>query len=112
LIEVLLVIRAVQAKATAIQMLRAVDRFRLGVTSKAEAEASLRALKLTPEDEACSAVVGTCQGIGVVLSNQPQLPRGDIAYFLENAVGKISIVRPTYVVGNFTSTRIDLDLEE
>jgi len=101
LLEVVLVIRAVQAKATAIRLLQVVDRFRLGVTSKTEAEASLRALKLDPEDEACSAVVGPCEGIGFELSNQLLLPRGDIAFILEYAIGKISVFRPTYLVGNF-----------
>lgn len=101
LLQAALVPRAFKAKATAIQLLQTVDRFRLGVTSKAEAEASLRALKLTTEDEACSAVVGRCEGIGFEVSNQLQLPRGDIAYLLEFAIGKASLFRPTYLVGNF-----------
>jgi hypothetical protein len=100
-IEVVLVIKAIRARATAIQMLRAVDLFRLGATSKTEAETKLRELKLTPEDEACSAPPGSCEGIGVVLANYPQMSRGSIASVLGVAASEISVFRPTSLVGNF-----------
>jgi hypothetical protein len=99
LMQVVLVIKAIRARATAIQMLRAVDLFRLGVTSKAEAEIKLRELKLTTEDEACSAAPDPCAGIGVVLANHP-LSRGSLASVLAG-VSVISVFRPTSLVANF-----------
>lgn len=100
--EIASAIRALRTRTTALQMLRAVDHFRLGATSKAEAESRLVKLGVTPEDEACSAPAGSCEGIEIVLSNYPRLPlNGDIAGIVDYGIGKISIFRPTYVVGNF-----------
>lgn len=83
-------------------MLRAFDGFRLGATSKTEAESRLVELGLAPEDEACSAPVGSCEGIGIVLSNYPEMRhKGDTAFLMDYVVGEISIFRPTHVVGNF-----------
>jgi hypothetical protein len=100
-LEIASAIKVLRARALALQMLKTVDRFRLGVTSKAEVESKLLELKLTPEDEACSAPVGSCEGIGVVLSNYPQLPNGNIAGIIDYVLGKIIIFRPTYLIGNF-----------
>lgn len=101
LLEVVSAVTAFRARSTALQMLRAVDQFRLGITTKAEVDTHLRELGLTPEDEGCSAPVGSCEGTGVELANYPQLPRGSTAVLMDLVARTIFVFRPTYLVGNF-----------
>jgi hypothetical protein len=102
LLEVVSVVMAFRARSTALQMLKAVDQFRLGVTTKAEVDTHLRELGLRPEDLACGAPVGSsCDGTGVVIANYPQLPRGNTAALMNLVARAISVFRPTYLVGNF-----------
>jgi hypothetical protein len=82
-------------------MLKVVDQFRLGITTKAEVDTRLRELGLTPEDEACSAAVGSCDGTGVELANYPQLPRGNTSALMDLVARATFVFRPTYLVGNF-----------
>jgi hypothetical protein len=101
LLEVGLGIKALRSKATAIQMLQAIDRFELGTTSKSEAESELRQVGLVPQDEACSSVAGPCDGIGVELANYPESSQSAITGVLDLVVARVSIFRPTYLVGSF-----------
>jgi hypothetical protein len=102
LLEVVSAGKAFLARSTALQMLKAVDQFRLGVTTKAEVDTHLREVGLAPENEGCGAPVGfSCDGTGVVLTNYPQLPRGYTAALMDLVARAIFIFRPTYLVGNF-----------
>lgn len=101
LMELALGVEAVRSKAKALQMLRAMDSFKLGATSRTEVDSELRQLGLIPEDEACSSITGPCNGIGVELANHPESSQRAVASVLEFVAERISVFRPTYVVANF-----------
>jgi hypothetical protein len=101
LMELALGLVAVRSKAKALQMLQTMDSFKLGTTSRTEADSELRQLGLIPQDEACSASTGPCKGIGVELANYPESSQRAVASVLEFVARRISAFRPTYVVANF-----------
>ena len=101
LLEVGLGIEARQSKAKALQMVRTMDNFELGVTSRTKVKSELRQLGLVPEDEPCSSITGPCDGVGVVLANCPESSQSSITRFLDIVIARISIFRPTYLVANF-----------
>ena len=102
-----LYLKARSSRRQAMRMLQTVDGFRLGLTSKAQAEAALSQIGLKTEDEACSAVVGTCQGIAVEVANYP-IPSADIFRAAVFTAARLSLFPPTYLVGNlyFYSDRL------
>jgi hypothetical protein len=101
MLEVGLGLEAWRSKATALQMLQTIDRFRLGMTSKNVAELELRQLGLAPRELACSTISGPCDNIGVELANFPESSQSTIALVQNFVFDRISIFRPTYLVGNF-----------
>jgi len=101
LVEVGLGLQASSSKAKAVQLLQVVDGFRLGETSKAEAQRRLRPLGLALQDEPCSSSTGPCDGIGIELANYPEPSRALLASMFEAIAAKFSIFRPTYLVASF-----------
>jgi hypothetical protein len=101
LMELTLGLEAVRSKAKALQMLQTMDTFKLGVTSRAEVDSEMRQLGLVPQDEACSASTGPCNGIGLELANYPESSKRPVASVLEFIAERISVFRPTYLVANF-----------
>jgi hypothetical protein len=101
LLEVGLGIEARRSKAKALQMLQTMDSFKLGVTTKTEVESELLQLGVIPQDEACSASTGPCQGVGIELANYPEPSPRALTSVLEIVAERISVFRPTYLVANF-----------
>jgi hypothetical protein len=100
-LEIGFVLKAFSAKRHAMRLLQTADGFRLGVTSKDQAETEFARVGLKTEDEGCSANVGTCQGISVQLSNYPKFSSDSLNEFVYPAVAHLSLFRTAGLAGNF-----------
>jgi hypothetical protein len=100
-LEAGLVLKAFSAKHHAMQMLQTADKFRLGVTSKDQAETEFARVGLKTEDEGCSASAGTCQGFSVQLSNYPRFSSDSFNEFVYLTVAHLSLFRTAGIAGNF-----------
>lgn len=97
LLELPFQIQAMRSRHKAAQLLRTVDQFELGKTSKTEAVSELRQIGLEPAEDPCSSMYSPCQGFSVGIANYPMPFNGETATKLENVAARISLFRPTYL---------------
>jgi hypothetical protein len=99
--ELAMVMKSVTSRRKATMMLQAADTFRLGLTSKAQAQTSFSHIGLKTSDEACSASRGSCEGIAVEIANTPELSENTAGRIASYAIAHISVLRPASLTGNF-----------